>query len=135
MPVFDQISTQDAPSPTAAYSQAIVWDRLVVTGGQVGADPSTGKLPETFEEEVRQALRNLRAVLTAAGSGVDRVIKTTCFLTDIADFQKFDNIYREVFADPLPARSTLGIALAGGLRFEIEAWAVLDQEGTRDSDV
>ena len=127
---LQQITTTAAPAPSAGYSQAIAWDRLVVTGGQTGTDPATGRLPEAFEDEVHQALRNLRAVLEAAGTATDRVVKTTCFLTDIATFATFDRIYREYFADPLPARSTLGIALAGGLRFEIEAWAVRDEQET-----
>lgn len=129
MPEIDQIVTTEAPAPGASYSQAIAWERLVVTGGQVGSDPATGQLPERFEDEVRQALTNLMAVLKAAGTSPDKVIKTTCFLTDISNFQAFDAIYREFFADPLPARSTMGIALAGGLRFEIEAWAVRDTGG------
>ncbi len=124
MPTLEQITTTDAPAPSAAYSQAIAWDRLIVTGGQVGADPATGELPARFEDEVRQALRNLIAVLSAAGTGPEHVIKTTCFLTDIATFGQFNAIYQEFFSDPLPARSTVGIALAGDLRFEIEAWAV-----------
>jgi 2-iminobutanoate/2-iminopropanoate deaminase len=126
MPALQKISTPDAPVPSAAYSQAIVWDAMVVTGGQVGTDPATGELPARFEDEVRQAMRNLAAVLRAAGSSPDRVVKTTCFLTDIATFAAFNEVYQEFFADPLPARSTIGIALAGGLRFEIEAWAVRD---------
>ncbi|SDS44757.1 RidA family protein [Jiangella sp. DSM 45060] len=129
MPLLEQISTTEAPAPSASYSQAIAWDRLVATGGQVGADPRTGALPEAFEDEVRQALENLRAVLRAAGTSPERVLKTTCFLTDISTFPTFDRIYRDFFPDPLPARSTIGIALAGGLRFEIEAWAVRDPEG------
>ncbi|NMR19203.1 RidA family protein [Cellulomonas fimi] len=126
MPALTQIVTAAAPAPSASYSQAIAWDHLVVTGGQVGADPATGQLPDAFEDEVSQALRNLMAVLDAAGTGPDRVVKTTCFLTDISTFATFNLIYQEFFSDPLPARSTIGIALAGGLRFEIEAWAVRD---------
>lgn len=119
-----QIQTSAASAPSAAYSQAIVWEQLVTTAGQVGTDPVTGVLPDEFEDEVRQALANLRAVLEAAGSDMSSVLKTTCFLTDIATFTTFDRIYREHFEDPLPARSTVGIQLAGSLRFEIEALAV-----------
>lgn len=124
-----QIVTSAAPAPSASYSQAIAWDQLVVTGGQVGSDPATGRLPEEFEDEVDQALRNLAAVLAAAGSGLDRVVKTTCFLTDISQFEAFDRVYRRHFVDPLPARSTIGIQLAGDLRFEVEAWALRDEQG------
>jgi 2-iminobutanoate/2-iminopropanoate deaminase len=126
MPALEQITTANAPAPSAAYSQAIAWDRLVVTGGQVGTHPATGELPAVFEDEVRQAMRNLVAVLRAAGTGPKNVVKTTCFLTDINTFPVFNEIYQEFFSDPLPARSAIGIALAGSLRFEIEAWAVRD---------
>lgn len=119
-----KIETSAASAPSASYSQAIAWERLVATAGQVGTDPVTGALPDDFEDEVRQALANLRAVLEAAGSDMSSVLKTTCFLTDITTFATFDRIYREHFADPLPARSTVGIQLAGPLRFEIEALAV-----------
>lgn len=123
-PARIKVETADAPAPSASYSQALAWDRLVVTAGQVGTDPATGKLPAAFEDEVSQALINLRTVLEAAGSGLDHVLKTTCFLTDISTFAAFDRVYREHFPDPLPARSTIGIQLAGDLRFEVEALAV-----------
>jgi 2-iminobutanoate/2-iminopropanoate deaminase len=120
-----QIITPAAATPSAAYSQAMAAGNLVATGGQVGKDPATGELGADFAAEVRNAITNLLAVLEAAGTDRQHVLKTTCFLTDIVHFDEFDAIYREYFVEPFPARSTVGIALAGGLSFEIEAWAVL----------
>ena len=120
----EAVSTTSAPAPGGAYSQAIAFDRLVWTAGQVGIAPETGDLPEGLEKQVEQAIDNLEAVLTAAGCGIRDVVKTTCFLTDIADFPAFDAIYRRRFGDPLPGRSTVGVQLAGNLLFEIEACAV-----------
>jgi len=118
------ISTQRAAAPTASYSQGIVAPPIVVTAGQVGRDAVTGSLETTLEGQVRVAIDNLEAVLRAAGLTLDDVVKTTCYLTNIDDFARFDVVYRERFADPLPARSTVGVALAGDLLFEIEAWAI-----------
>jgi 2-iminobutanoate/2-iminopropanoate deaminase len=120
-----QIATSTAAVPTASYSQAMVAGGLVATGGQVGRDPVTGELGSDFAAEVRLALANLLAVLAAAGTDASHVFKTNCFITDIANFAEFDRIYQEFFSEPYPARSTVGIALAGGLGFEVEAWAVL----------
>ena len=123
------IVTTAASAPFASYSQAVVWDRIVATAGQLGTDPQTGNLPAEFADEVAQAIANLAAVLQAAGSGLDQVVKTTCLLSDIDLFPTFDRVYREHFPQPWPARSTMGIQLAGAFRVEIEAWAVRgDQE-------
>jgi 2-iminobutanoate/2-iminopropanoate deaminase len=116
--------TEGASAPTASYSQGIVFGDVLVTAGQVGSDPVTGALPDTLREQVRGAIANLTAVLAAEGLGLEDVVKTTCFLTDIATFAEFDEVYRELFPQPLPARSTVGVTLAGDLLFEIEAWAV-----------
>lgn len=123
-----QIETTNAALPTASYSQAMVHGALIATGGQVGIDPATGKLEEGLEAQVSRAIKNLEQVLIAAGSDLSHVLKTNCFLTNIADFADFDRVYAEHFAEPFPARSTIGIELAGSLLFEIEAWAVVDQE-------
>lgn len=125
-----QISTSAAIAPGASYSQAMVVGDLVATGGQVGKDPVTGELGADFAAEVRLALQNLSAVLEAAGTDMAHVFKTNAFITDIADFAQFDEIYQEFFSQPYPARSTVGIALAGGLAFEIEAWAVVPEAVT-----
>lgn len=121
---IETVSTPSAPSPGGSYSQARVFGGLVFAAGQVGIDPATGSLPEDTRGQVMQAIKNLEQVLTASGSCLADVVKTTCFLADIGDFAEFDAAYRELFPNPFPARSTLGIALASNLRFEIEAIAV-----------
>lgn len=122
------IITDAAAAPTASYSQGIVAGRIVATAGQVGRDPRNGELAMTLAGQVELSIANLKAVLAAAGLDLSHVVKTTCFLTRIEDFAEFDAVYRRHFADPLPARSTVGVALAGDLLFEIEAWAVKPEE-------
>jgi len=119
------IDTQAAPPPGGAYSQAMVVGTTIYTAGQVGLDPQSKELHKSLEDQVRQAIDNLEAVLRAAGAGLDDVVKTTCFLADIADFAAFNAIYAQRFDQPWPARSTVGVDLAGDIRFEIEAVAVL----------
>lgn len=118
------IRTEAAAQPTASYSQAMASGSLIATGGQVGRDPLTGDLAEDFEAQVSCAIDNLEQVLTAAGSDLAHVMKTTCLLSDIELFDRFDAVYRSRFRAPFPARSTYGVGLAGDLRIEIEAWAV-----------
>lgn len=118
------VSTDRAPAPGGSYSQAVVTGDLVHCAGQVGIDPATGRLADGLAAQVEQALRNLEQVLLAAGSGLDLVTKATCFLTDIGQFAAFDEVYRRIVPQPFPARSTFGVALAGELLFEIEAFAV-----------
>ena len=124
MPARRAVVTEGASAPTASYSQGIAFGDVMVTAGQVGSDPVTGTLPMDLREQVRGAITNLSAVLAAEGLGLNDVVKTTCFLTNIEDFADFDTVYRELFPQPRPARSTVGVQLAGDLLFEIEAWAV-----------
>ena len=121
------ISTQHAPAALGPYSQAIHAGNLVFASGQLGLDPQTGKLKEGTEAQTRQALANLAAVLTAAGSSVAKVVKTTIFLADMADFAKVNALYGEVFTVEPPARSTVQVAALplGGL-VEIEVIAFID---------
>jgi 2-iminobutanoate/2-iminopropanoate deaminase len=105
------ISTTEAPKAVGPYSQGVSFDRLIFTSGQIGLDPQTGKLvPGGIAEQTRQVMRNLTAVLTAAGSDLRNVIKATVFLTDMKDFPGFNEIYAEYFPDTLPARSTFQVA-------------------------
>ncbi len=121
------IQTEDAPKAIGPYSQAVRMDGLVFTAGQIGLDPSTGELiSETIEAQTRQVLTNLKHVLTAAGSGLSFVIKTTVFLKDMSDFLKMNSVYAEFFPDHPPARSTVAVAaLPKGALVEIEAVALL----------
>ena len=119
------IATSKAPAPGGIYSQGIGWDKLVFTSGQVGVDPATGQAaPGGVREQTRQVLRNVQAVLEEAGSSLDNVVKTTCFLADIADFAVFNEVYREFFASDPPARSTIQVGLVPPWLVEIEAVAV-----------
>ena len=119
------IKTQHAPAAIGPYSQAIRAGDLIFASGQLGLDPQTGKLQEGVEAQARQALANVKAVLQAADSSVDRVIKTTIFLADINDFAKVNAIYGELFHHEPPARSTVQVAALplGGL-VEIEVIAL-----------
>ena len=119
------VSTTAAPGAAGAYSQAITTDDFVFCAGQIGRDPASEALPEGVEAQTEQALRNLQAVLDAAGCTFGDVVKTTCFLADIADFAAFNAVYARFMTDPPPARSTFQVAaLPMGARVEIEAIAV-----------
>jgi len=119
------IQTQHAPAAIGPYSQAILAGELLFASGQLGLDPQTGKLQEGVEAQARQALSNIQAVLQAAGSSIDRVVKTTIFLADMKDFAKVNAIYGELFQHEPPARSTIQVAALplGGL-VEIEVIAL-----------
>jgi 2-iminobutanoate/2-iminopropanoate deaminase len=119
------ISTQHAPAALGPYSQAIHAGNFVFASGQLGLDPQTGKLQEGIEAQTRQVLANLAAVLAAAGSDVEKVVKTTIFLANMADFAKVNAIYSEIFKVEPPARSTVQVAALplGGL-VEIEVIAL-----------
>lgn len=120
------VSTSSAPAAIGPYSQAIASRSLVFCSGQVGVDTATGELVEGgIEAQAERALRNLAAVLDAAGCGFGDVVKTTVFLADIADFAAFNAVYGRFMDDPPPARSTFAVAaLPKGARVEIEAIAV-----------
>lgn len=117
------LHTADAPAPGGHYSQAVRSGDHIFTAGQVGLDPVSGSTPEDFREEVRQSLANLKAVLAEGGAEITDVVRTMCLLTDIGDFAVFNEEYAAFFGNHRPARSTFGIALAGGFRVEVEAIA------------
>jgi 2-iminobutanoate/2-iminopropanoate deaminase len=118
------VHTAVAPTPGGAYSQGIDAGFVVVTAGQVGMDPETGELAAGVVAQTERALNNVAAILRAADLDWSAVIKTTCFLSNIADFAAFNDAYARIVPDPKPARSTVGVALAGDLLVEIEALAV-----------
>jgi len=120
------ISTEKAPAAIGPYSQAVRAGNLIFTAGQLGIDPGTGKLAEGIEAQTRQALRNIAAILEAAGSSLSQVVKTTVFLKDLADFQAMNAVYAEYFSQSPPARSTVQAArLPKDALVEIEAIALL----------
>jgi 2-iminobutanoate/2-iminopropanoate deaminase len=120
------IQSEKAPKAIGPYSVAIESGGFLFCAGQTGIDPATGDLvsPE-LEAQTRQVLTNLKNVLEAAGSGLDKVVKTTVFLRDMADFPKMNAIYAEFFSSNPPARSTIAVAgLPKGGIVEIEAIAI-----------
>ncbi len=120
------ISTRAAPAAVGPYSQGVRSGSLIFTAGQIGLDPETGQMAGgDLETQTRQVMRNLSAVLEAAGSGLERVIKTTIFLTDMGEFATVNRIYGEFFSETPPARSTVEVsALPLGALVEIEMVAV-----------
>ena len=119
------VTAPNAPAAIGPYSHAVTTDNLVFTSGQLGIDPATGKLPEGVEAQARQALENLKAVLTAAGASLQTVVKTTVFVKNMSDFKAVNAIYAEYFPQDCPSRSCVEVAAlpAGGL-VEVEAIAV-----------
>src|SRR4029450_13890221 len=103
------ISTSGAPAALAAYSQAIRSGDMVFCAGQLGVDPATDAFVEGLEGQTERALKNLQSVLDAAGLSFDDVVKTTCFLADINDFNTFNSVYIRFMPDPPPARSTFQV--------------------------
>jgi len=121
------IHTDKAPAAVGPYSQAVRAGNLVYTAGQIGIDPATGKMQEGLEAQARQVMANLQAVLEAAGAGFDAVVKTTIFITDMADFGVINGIYGAFFTDQPPARATVAVAqLPLGALVEIEAIALIE---------
>lgn len=113
--------TDRAPAAIGPYSQAVSVGDFVFTSGQVGLDPATGELREGFEAQARQVLANLAAVLAEAGVGFDDVVKTTIYLTDLAEFPLVNQLYGDAMGDHRPARSTVQVAgLPKGALVEID---------------
>ena len=122
----EAISTQDAAPALGPYSQAIVAGGLVFCSGTAGIDPVTGDIPAGIEEQTELALRNLAAVLAAAGASMDDLVKTTVFYADPDDFARLNAVYARFMPDPPPARSApANVRLPRGLLVSIEAIAVL----------
>lgn len=121
------ITTDQAPEAIGPYAQAVVANGVVYCSGQIPINPKSGAIEVVgAAEQTMQVLLNLRAVLEAAGSGLDRVVKTTVFLTDIGDFPVVNKVYAEMFAGHTPARSTVQVArLPKCARVEIEAIALI----------
>lgn len=117
------LETQSAPGAIGPYSQGFEVNGLVFTSGQIPVDPASGEVPAGIAAQAEQSCKNVGAILSAAGSGFDRVFKTTCFLADMGDFAAFNEVYAKYFTSK-PARSCVAVReLPKGVLCEIEAIA------------
>lgn len=118
------IATEKAPGAIGPYSQGYEVNGMVFTSGQIPVDPATGNIPEGIAAQAEQSCKNVGEILKAAGSGYDKVVKTTCFLAEIADFAAFNEVYAKYFTSK-PARSCVAVKdLPKGVLCEVEAIAV-----------
>jgi 2-iminobutanoate/2-iminopropanoate deaminase len=126
-PMKKQVQTDKAPKAIGPYSQGIIANGFVFCSGQIPIDPATGELNTgSIEDQSRQVLKNLGAVLEAAGSSFDEVVKCTVFLQDMNDFAKMNAVYAEFFKAPSPARAAVQVArLPRDVKIEIEAIALV----------
>lgn len=120
------VKTKNAPDAIGPYSQAVIAGELVFTSGQIPIDPQTGKVEaEGIAAQAEQVMKNLAAVLAAAGTSLERAVKTTCFLADMADFAIFNEVYAKYFTAK-PARSCVAVrSLPKGVLCEVEVVAAL----------
>lgn len=116
-----------APRPGGAYSQAIRAGDFVYLAGQGGKHPETNALAESIEEQTRQALENIKAVLEAAGADMSQVVKSTVHLSDMGLFQRYNSVYETYFPDPKPVRTTVGSQLSGAMLVEIDVVAYVGE--------
>ncbi|MFB3905939.1 MAG: RidA family protein [Acidobacteriota bacterium] len=120
-----KISTPNAPNPVGPYSQAIRAGGFVFASGQIPLNPSTKELVRgPIEDQTRQVLENLKNVLTAAGSSLEKAVKTTVFLSDLNNFEAMNSVYATYFGETPPARSTVQAALPKGVDVEIDVIAL-----------
>jgi len=121
-----EIKTTNAPAAIGPYSQAIEVNGMLFASGQLPVDPATGEMPATIEAQAEQSLKNVGGILKEAGLDYKNVVKTTCFLANIADFAKFNEVYAKYFnSDPKPARSCVAVKdIPKGALCEVEVLAV-----------
>ena len=120
------IETSKAPGAIGPYSQGYIANGMVFTSGQIPVIPETGAIPEGISAQAEQSCRNVGAILEAAGSGYEKVVKTTCFLADMGDFAAFNEVYAKYFTSR-PARSCGAVReLPKGVLCEVEAVAVME---------
>jgi 2-iminobutanoate/2-iminopropanoate deaminase len=119
------VRAANLPAPVGPYSPGMGFERLVFVSGQGGTDPVTGRIADDVEQQTEQCLKNVKAILEAAGSGLQHVLRCGVFLLDMRDFAKMNGVYARAFGDHRPARTTVQVAaLPGdGLRVEIDAIA------------
>ncbi len=131
----ETVASDQAPQPIGPYSAAVKAGHLVFTAGQIGIDPATGEVVSGgVEAETRQVMKNIQVLLEAAGTRLERVVKTTIFLRDMNDFARVNAIYGEYFPSQPPARSTVAVAgLPKGVAVEIETIALLPEDDSECS--
>ena len=124
-----RVNTDQAPSPIGPYSQAIRVGNLIFVAGQGPINPATRKVEsQDIQDQTRQTLENVKAILAAAGASMSDVVKTTCYLRDMNDFPRFNEIYATFFGEPYPARTTIQAArLPGDIGVEIDVIACLPE--------
>ncbi len=124
------ILTEAAPIPSSGYSQALRVGNMIITAGYLGTHPDgSGVVKGGFEAEVRRALENIGAVLTAAGCSFSDVVRVNVSLTDINRFADMDAIFREYFSAPYPTRNTIGVKeLWGGAQVGFDVWAIVEED-------
>ncbi len=121
------IETPDAPPAIGPYSQGMRFGNLVCTSGQLPINPETGEVSENTKDQAHQCLKNLKAVLEAAGSSLNRVKKVTVFVRDMDEFTNINEVYKQYFKVPFPARSLVEVSrLPKDVKVEIEALATID---------
>ncbi len=119
-----EIKTNNAPLAIGPYSQAIVTNNMVFTSGQIPVNPATGEIPADIDAQANQVFTNLKNLLEASGSGIDKVVKTTVFIKNMNDFATVNKIYETYFTEPYPARSCVEVAkLPKDVLIEVEAIA------------
>jgi 2-iminobutanoate/2-iminopropanoate deaminase len=126
MKMIKKINSENAPAAIGPYSQAIAAGEMIFVSGQLGINPQTGKLAEGgIAAETKQVLENIKAVLSAAGSGLANVVKAEVYLADMSEFSKMNEVYATYFSEPYPARVTVAVkALPKDGRVEISVTAV-----------
>ena len=123
------VKTDKAPAAIGPYSAGIRAGNFVFTAGQIPLDPKTGIMAETIEEQTRQSLSNVKAILEAAGTDLEHVVKTTVFLKNMGDFAAMNSVYGEFFKENCPARSAVEVAkLPKNAMVEIEAIALVKED-------
>ena len=124
---MESIKTDKAPAAVGPYSQAVVHNGLVFVSGQIPIDPATETVAEGFRDQATQALTNLRNVLEASGSSMEKVLRVTVFLTDISKFAEVNEVYAGFFSEPFPSRSCVEVSnLPKGVGLEIDAIGFTD---------
>ena len=124
--MFKEIKTKDAPAAIGPYSQGIVVGNVLYASGQIPADPATGEVKGDITEQAEQSMKNVGGILHSNGMDYSNVVKTTCYLADMGDFAKFNEVYAKYFsADPKPARSCVAVkAIPKGCLCEVEILAI-----------